>query len=186
MSPSSHLPLAAAQKAHESNLKAAEELFAKNQAVLKEAKAAAANALNDAELARRKEFLLKQREILLRKKKQERESDLVKFEADKSELESSPGLSEAEEMERKKAALKGALVQHLKTVHNEVEIRRAHSIVAKEQQAQQTLQEQLSELESNRIAKQAKLASEQELRKKQELERREAMAKMITQMEGNN
>jgi hypothetical protein len=183
--PSFDLPLADAQIVHESNVKHAEALFAKNQALLRQSKDAAAKTLSDEELARRKDFLLKQREILLRKKKAEREGQLEKFEAEKTELEGAAGpakLTEQEEMERKKAALKGALVQHLKTVHSEVEMKRAQSLDQKEQA---TLAQQFQKMEQMRLKKQAAISGEQQMRQQQELERKKTMQRLAENMAQN-
>jgi len=160
----------------------------------KAAAAAAASSGNksgpsEEELARRKEFLLRQRELLLKKKKAERDGDLEKFEAERAAIESSsasssssssssaPGapraLTEAELLALKQEAMKSALVTHLKNVHHDVEAKRAG--MAKEENAQKTLQQQMAEMEQLRAQKLAGLQREQEDRLKQEEERRRAL-----------
>ena len=197
--PLDSLPLAAAQEAHSKNVKAAEAQFAKNQALLKESKEAmTSKTLTEEELARRKEFLSKQRELLLKKKKAERENDLAKIEQEKSQLEQSQqttrSLTDEEQQDIKRQALKGALVQHLKTVHTEVESKRAavgSSASSSSSDAAKSvdtfsLQQQFAEMEEKRKWKEAQLKKDVELREKQELERKQTMLKLAESMAKTN
>jgi hypothetical protein len=119
MGPSFNIPLSVEKATHDANVKRAEQAFAANQAVLKESHALAASAsasssVSEEELGRRKEFLVRQREILLKKKKNERDQQLNKYEAERAQLEAqaeatpaaaTPAAaqnSEAEELQRKK------------------------------------------------------------------------------------
>ena len=170
-------------------MRRAESAFAANKATLKEAKAASSSSsISPEELARRKEFMQRQRELLLKKKRAERDGDLEKYEAERASLEAAPSaaapasagpraLTEAEELQRKKDAMKGALVAHLKTVHADVEQKRAVTAAS----TVASVADQLVEMEKMRAAKASGLPAEQEQLKKQEAERK----KLLQQMHAN-
>jgi hypothetical protein len=156
---------------------------------------------SEEELARRKEFLLRQRELLLKKKKAERDGELEKFEADRAAIEAKAGggassaasapkaaaassagpraLTEAEQLALRQEAMKSALVAHLKTVHEDVEAKRAG---AKEEVQSKTLQQQLAEMEQLRQQKLAGLQQEALQRQQQEEERRRILQQMHDNM----
>lgn len=185
------VPLSVEKAAHEENVRRAESAFAANKATLKEAKAASSSSsISPEELARRKEFMQRQRELLLKKKRAERDGDLEKYEAERASLEAAPSapsvasaaagpraLTDAEELQRKKDAMKGALVAHLKTVHADVEQKRAVTAAS----TVASVADQLVEMEKMRAAKASGLPAEQEQLKKQEAERK----KLLQQMHAN-
>jgi len=189
------VPLSVEKAAHEENVRRAESAFAANKATLKESKAAlsasSSSSISPEELARRKEFMQRQRELLLKKKRAERDGDLEKYEAERASLEAAPSassaaapasavpraLTDAEELQRKKDAMKGALVAHLKTVHADVEQKRAVTAAS----SVASVADQLVEMEKIRAAKASGLPAEQEQLKKQEAERK----KLLQQMHAN-
>ena len=204
------MPLAAEKALHEENVRRAESAFAANQATLREAKAStgATTTLDPEELARRKEFLTRQREMLLKKKREQREGELEKFEAARASLEagaaaaaaatasssssSTPAaaassaprvLSESEELQRKKDAMQGALVAHLKSVHHDVELKRAATLASSASTSAATsVRDQLAEMEQLRRAKSSGMQAEQEQYKQQEAERKRILQQMHANM----